>query len=136
MEYDNTIAEMSRVYPDWTVEGTIAYRPTMRIRRSGGDAVVAFKINENTGSPTGTWHQVRATTPLEPGHWYHVAAVYGTSGMRLFVNGNLEGSNDYAGVPEPFDGAASGWFSLGGTSRTPPGVTTSGSASPMGRLRR
>jgi len=121
MDYANTIAEISRVYPDWNGEGSLAYRPTMRITymMSGYDVVFAFKINENTGSPTGTWHRVMATTPLELGHWYHVAAVYGGLGMRLFVNGALEGSNDYTGAPQADPGAdPSGWFSLGGVEQS------------------
>jgi hypothetical protein len=86
---------------------------------SGYDTVFTFKINENTGGATGTWHRITATTPLELWHWYHVAAVYGAPGMRLFVNGILEGSNDYTGAPQADPGVGwGGWFSLGGVTQS------------------
>jgi hypothetical protein len=59
------------------------------------------------------------TTPVEVGHWYHIAAVYGplgygSPGMKLFVNGHLEASNDYTGAPEGSDVVGDeAWFSLG-----------------------
>jgi hypothetical protein len=84
------------------------------------DVVFTFGINENKDDEHGAWHWVRATTPLELGHWYHVAAVFGLPGMRLFVNGFLEGSNDYGGAPEANNGASpGGWFSIGGNDTFP-----------------
>ncbi len=36
---------------------------------------------------------LRGTTAIEPGRWYHVAATYDGSAMRLFVNGVQEGES-------------------------------------------
>ena len=87
-----------------TVEGPHRW-PIMRIQYASaeadpGDVVLEFAINENTGGVFGAWHRVTSTTPLELGRWYHMAAEYGPAGMKLFVNGRLEGSSDYDGSPE------------------------------------
>ena len=108
MEYGNALAEISRDYPDWMGQGPHRW-PIMRIQYASAEAdpndvVVEFAMNENKGDEHGAWHRVKATTPMELGRWYHVAAVYGESGMKLFVNGHLEGSNDYAGIPEANEG--------------------------------
>lgn len=123
-EWGNQIAQVSWDYPDW-LGGGLHRLPGMVIAANdvpvGGSGeyatVLFFHIVESVwaGDPNepGTHHTIHGTTPLVSGRWYHVAAQYGPSGMRLFVNGHLEASNDYAGAPEPFDGAAGGQFTLG-----------------------
>ncbi len=92
-----------------------------------GGTVVVFQINENKGGLWGAWHRLVGTTPVELGHWYHIAAVYGSLGMKLFVNGHLQDSNDYTGAPEANPGAdAGGWFSLGGNDTFPGHQTAMG----------
>ena len=123
-EWGNQIAQVSWDYPAWMggglhrFPGMVIAANDVPVGGSGAYATVfVFTITENVwgGDPNepGTYHTIRGTTPIEGGRWYHVAAEYGPSGMRLFVNGHLEASNDYAGAPEPFDGATNGWFSLG-----------------------
>jgi hypothetical protein len=124
MEYGNVLAEISKDYPDWNGEGPHRL-PIMRIQYASAetdpdDVVVEFAINENTGGVWGAWHRVKSTTPLELGRWHHIAAVYGESGMKLFVDGRLEGSDAYGGKPEANPGAdPGGWFSLGGNGTFP-----------------
>ncbi len=124
-EWGNQIAQVAWDYPNWQGGGTTRL-PAMVIAANevpvgGGNyaPVFVFHIWENQAdddpSEPGTPHTLTGTTPLVLGRWYHVAAQYGPTGMKLFVNGHLEASNDYTGAPEPFDGAAGGsaWFSLG-----------------------
>ena len=131
MEYGNALAEISRDYPDWNGEGPHRL-PIMRIQYASAEAdpndlVLEFAMNEDTGGLFGTWHRVTSTTPLELGRWYHVAAEYGPAGMKLFVNGRLEGSSDYGGIPEANQGAdPGGWFSLGGNDTFPGYQTAAG----------
>ncbi len=131
MEYGNALAEISRDYPDWLGQGPHRL-PIMRIQYASAEAdandvVVEFAMNENKGDEHGAWHRVKATTPMELGRWYHIAAVYGESGMKVFVNGHLEGTNDYGGSPEANEGAApGGWFSLGGNDTFPGYQTAAG----------
>ncbi len=140
MEYGNALAEISRDYPDWMGQGPHRW-PIMRIQYASAEAdpsdvVVEFAMNENKGDEHGAWHRVRSTTPMELGHWYHIAAVYGESGMKVFVNGHLEGSNDYGGIPEANQGAApGGWFSLGGNDTFPGYQTAAGDYKGARRLR-
>ena len=123
-EWGNQIAQVSWDYPDWLgsgphrLPGMVIGANDVPVGDTGAYATVFFfHIVENVwaGDPNepGTWHTIHGTTPLVSGRWYHVAAQYGPSGMRLFVNGHLEASNDYTGAPEPFDGAAGGQFTLG-----------------------
>ena len=115
MEYGNTIAQISRDYPDWMDDGPHRW-PTMQIQYGSfeGHTVFSFILNENMGDEMGKWHRVTAETPIQLGHWYHVAAQHGSRGMRLFINGMQEGYDDYVGGPQPNQGvAAGGWFSLG-----------------------
>ena len=85
---------------------------------TGLDGVFRFLVNENDGGGPGqgTWHYVAGTTYFQLNQWYHLAAQWGPGGMRLFVNGHLEGSDPYEGKPEAdwSNGTLSGgWFSLG-----------------------
>ncbi len=124
MEYGNVIAEISRDYPNWHDQGPHRM-PVMRIQYGSAvgepdDTVFVFQINENDGEDFETWHRLVAETPVHLYQWYHIAAVYGPPGMRLFVNGRLEGSDDYSGAPEANPGVApGGWFSLGGNDTFP-----------------
>lgn len=62
----------------------------------GSDAVLTFSIlgayNPNQ------WHQVSSvTTNWYSTTWYHLVAVWGSSGMKLYVNSIIEDSNSYLG---------------------------------------
>jgi hypothetical protein len=122
MEYGNTIAAITRDYPDWLGQGAHRW-PIMQVRYggSGGDTFFQFWMNENDGTDYGRSHVITGTTAIVLGHWYHVAVQHGTSGMLLFVNGVLEAwDSDYHGAPQANAGAAAGgWFSLGGNESFP-----------------
>ncbi len=49
---------------------------------------------EGTDDGDGLLTYLDGTDPLEPGRWFHVAATYDGSTMRLFVNGRLDASSD------------------------------------------
>ena len=77
---------------------------------------VYFTINQagSAGPGSGTEHALHGTSVLKPGTWYHLAAQYGTGGMKLFVNGKLEASDPYGRAPQPDAGSPTdGAFSLG-----------------------
>lgn len=43
------------------------------------------------------WKYAVSSTELQPDTWYHLAATWGPNGMRVYVNGRLEGENAYSG---------------------------------------
>lgn len=57
----------------------------------GSDGVLCADFEEaQTGAAPGQNHPVCGVTPLMNGTWYHVAATYNGSVMRLYLNGNLD----------------------------------------------
>ncbi len=52
---------------------------------------------------------VVSTNAYNDGQWHHVAATQGDTGMRLYVDGQLAGSN-----PQPLAGAYNGYWRIGG----------------------
>ena len=55
---------------------------------------VNWTIVDNIPSP----HTASSTSSLTPGKWYYIAASWGVDGMKLYINGVLEGTNAYAGA--------------------------------------
>jgi hypothetical protein len=53
------------------------------------DGIAFVRFNQYT---TGDANRVNATTVFQPGTWYHVAATYNGTMIRLYVNGVEEGS--------------------------------------------
>jgi len=44
------------------------------------------------------WHKVKTDSGgIEAGNWYHVAAVWGSNGMKIYLNGELKDTLDYTG---------------------------------------
>ena len=90
---------------------------------------VYFTINQagSAGPGSGTEHAIHGTTARKPGTWYHLAAQYGTGGMRLFVNGKLEASictgARRSRIPDRRRTAPSAW-APSATGATPARVTT------------
>ncbi|MBI2175001.1 MAG: LamG domain-containing protein, partial [Candidatus Omnitrophica bacterium] len=59
--------------------------------------VIAMQLNRD-GSRV--WHQALGSTPLAGDRWYHVAATYDGSHIKVFLNGVLDGSTPYSqGIP-------------------------------------
>ena len=52
----------------------------------------------------GALHTVQTSTVFEPGQWYHVAGTWDSTGMHIYVNGVLEGSNNTAVVARESSG--------------------------------
>jgi hypothetical protein len=44
-----------------------------------------------------TYLKLNGTTELDTDRWYHIAATYGSSGMKIYINGVLEASNSATG---------------------------------------
>ncbi len=44
-----------------------------------------------------TSYEIKSQSRLNAGEWYHVAFVFGTGGMELYINGVLERTHSYAG---------------------------------------
>ena len=57
------------------------------------NTVSFFIYADNTQSP----HVVRLRDYLEPKQWYHIAAVSGPQGMRLYIDGKKVGYHPYSG---------------------------------------
>ncbi|MEM4245501.1 MAG: LamG domain-containing protein, partial [Candidatus Nanoarchaeia archaeon] len=56
----------------------------------------------NNGSGTlsifdGSWHTVTINGGIDEEEWEHIAAVWGTQGMKIYLNGELKGSDPYTG---------------------------------------
>src|SRR3989338_305175 len=59
--------------------------------------VIAMILNRDGSS---VWHQALGSTPLAGDRWYHVAATYDGSHIKVFLNGVLDGSTPYSqGIP-------------------------------------
>jgi len=58
------------------------------------DRLVDFAVSNST--KTG-WLEAPSTTAITKGKWYHLAATYDGSAIRIFVNGNMETQVLYAG---------------------------------------
>ena len=56
------------------------------MQHNSTNSVFEFALHTNTRS------YIHATTPLVAGVWYHVAATYDGSFMRMYIEGNLESS--------------------------------------------
>jgi hypothetical protein len=60
---------------------------------SAGDAP-RFQVYDSTGS----WNNLDLSSPLATGEWYHLAGTWDGSTMQLYVNGNSQGSQSFAGT--------------------------------------
>ncbi|MDB5388886.1 MAG: vcbs repeat-containing protein, partial [Planctomycetaceae bacterium] len=56
---------------------------------TGGSNQLVFRLNENS-------RQVVSSTSFVPSQWYHVAATYDGTTMKVYVNGVLDGSVAYS----------------------------------------
>jgi hypothetical protein len=73
---------------------------------------VDFSMSDSTGS---NWLQLFSTTLVQQSKWYHIVCTYDSIMMRVYVNGNLEGSLQYAGrYPPPSNNAHIGCVPLRG----------------------
>jgi hypothetical protein len=130
MEYGGQIVSLTVDYPDWLGQGPHRWPiMSMRMGSRDGDVVFEYWLHEDDGTTYGTSHVVTGTTPVQLGHWYHLAVQHGASGgMRLYVNGALEAwDSDFEGAPEAGPGATpGGWFSLGGNEAFPGHQTAMG----------
>ncbi len=127
IERSGVLAMVSMAYFNWP-DQTGGNAPIMKILVDGR-GTITYGINEyDGGGPlNGTWHFIRGATEPQPGQWIHIAAQFGSAGMRLYVNGHLEASDPYTGYPQPdwSDGTlAGGWFSLGDNETKEPGGQT------------
>ncbi len=66
----------------------------MAVRNSGTGPDLVFEISRNNKSP---YIEVLVPGILSTNRWFHIAAVSGPGGMKLYVNGALAGSNTHAG---------------------------------------
>ena len=61
----------------------------------GGEPL--FHVGNATDPQRGGGKSAFGTTKLEPGKWYHLAGVYDGATVKLYVNGNLEKTEEYSG---------------------------------------
>lgn len=60
--------------------------------KMGLDGLLTFLINKDST----TNGSVSSSTPIVATNWYHVVATYDKTEMRIYINGNLEGTSAYA----------------------------------------
>ena len=72
---------------------------------SGGEYRLRFRLK--TGTTTTTL--VASSGSLSPGTWYHAAAIYDGSNMKLYLNGTEVGSTAKTGVPAA-DAGVNAWI--------------------------
>jgi len=58
----------------------------------------------------GELHAVRVYDTLQLDHWFHIAAVSGKGGMKLYINGDLAGENDFTGSFSAVENGDYGYF--------------------------
>ena len=49
------------------------------------------------GIYTGGWNWAHSGVTPQPGVWYHVAGTWGAGGIKIYINGELRGTNSYSG---------------------------------------
>jgi cysteine-rich repeat protein len=59
-------------------------------------SIESGRIEARLQSTTGD-NYVQTTTTLNPNNPYHIALIFGSDGMKLYLNGDLEDSNSYTG---------------------------------------
>ena len=62
-----------------------------------GDAGLANNLVQFVISVGGTQHKLAGSTALETDRWYHVAATYDGTEMRLYLDGQLDGARSQTG---------------------------------------
>ncbi len=73
---------------DWT---TFSYGYSLRCGNNG-------QLSFNLGSNPGSWTEIQSSSgAMVTGQWYHVAATYDGTTMKLYLNGNLVASNPKTG---------------------------------------
>jgi prepilin-type N-terminal cleavage/methylation domain-containing protein len=56
-------------------------------------------------SSPGSYQLIQSTVNLVPGQWYHVVGTWDSSGMRIYINGQLNNSNTVSVVAQKNSGA-------------------------------
>jgi hypothetical protein len=56
----------------------------------------------DTNAPSALWHWAKSGLIPEVDRWYHVAASWGDQGIRLYIDGQLKGSDSYTGPAPSF----------------------------------
>ncbi len=99
----------SQLAPHLTVEGWFNF-DVVEARSLVVHKVNSFSLNTGGLGSGGTmggfnlsiynagWRTARSTTIPVAGQWYHVAGTYDGAVVRMYVNGNLEGTYNYNGV--------------------------------------
>jgi hypothetical protein len=120
VKYDNDAPERKMIIAKLT-GGDTSGNLALEIR----GCFIAMQFNLGDGFDG--WHQAVGTTPLASDCWYHVAATYDGSRIKVFLNGVLDGSTAYSqgmgagsipwmiGVHPSSDGGFYGGFSFKGT---------------------
>ena len=57
----------------------------------------------NTGS--GSYQLIQSTVDLAPSQWYHVVGTWDSSGMQIYINGQINNSNTVSAVAQKSSGA-------------------------------
>lgn len=56
-----------------------------------GDSMI-LGLNDAAGN----FYSVQSSMAMQPGQWYHIAGTWDSGGMKIFINGQLRGSNTQA----------------------------------------
>ncbi len=72
---------------DW-VNGNRGY-----VLRCGDNGKLSFNIANSSG----VWVEAISASVMTTGNWYHVAGVFDGTAIKVYINGNLEGTTSYTG---------------------------------------
>lgn len=87
------------INPDTFVTGS----PIYNRRTAGNVGGITFELYQTSGLIRcyvyidGNWRNAQTTTALSTGQWSNVACSYDGSSIKVYVNGNLDGSTLYSG---------------------------------------
>ena len=129
-----TLAQVTLGYGNWP-GGVGGNGPIMELVVNN-QGKLAFYIDKggNSGPMKNDWQRMTVSewdsgeVEAQVGKWYHVAAQFGSEGMKVYVNGVLRASDPaFTGAPTPdwSDGTLyGGWVSLGDNETVLPGGPT------------
>jgi len=83
----------------------------MKIQNHAETTALRFDIYE--GQPFDQRHMIRVEELLPTNRWFHVAAVSGPDGMKLYLNGSLAAEDPFAGSFAAIGNNATNWIGRG-----------------------
>ncbi len=88
-----------------TIAGTDVDPQTGYVLRCGANGKLSFTV----GNGNGNWTEVLSSPVMQTNSWYHVAGVMDNGTLKIYINGNLAGSNASAAIAASTANLNIGW---------------------------